>query len=284
MKIATVITVYKQPELVERLLKTMEHTGFDFYLHIDQKVDIKDYSYLANLPNTFILKKRFDIKWAGYSMIDALLYGMTVIRNSGITYDFINHMSAQCYPIKPVQSIYDFFDLHKGSNFLNCEAFPSEWWHKARARYEKYHFPDYAFKGVHRLGEVLTKILPPRKLPFDYILYGGAVGAYWTITQETANYIIDYLKENKNVGSFFKRTWGPDEFLFNTLVMNSPFRNNVVNYNYRYIDWSESLPHPKVLTRKDYNALASSGDFFARKFDTGVDTEILNLIDKNLLS
>ncbi|MEJ7779037.1 MAG: beta-1,6-N-acetylglucosaminyltransferase [Daejeonella sp.] len=283
MKIATVITVYKQPELVERLLRTMEHIGFDFYLHIDEKVDFKEYSYLATLPNTYVLKKRFDIKWAGYSMIDALVYGMNEVLKSGIEYDFISHMSAQCYPIKRVQLIYDFFDLHKGINFLNCEASPSAWWNKAKERYEIYHFPAYSIKGIHRLSNVLTKILPKRKLPFDYTLYGGAFGAYWTITTATAEYIIDYLKQNRKVQSFFRKTWGPDEVLFNTLVMNSPFNTQVINNNYRYIDWSAGLANPKVLTIKDYDYLASSDALFARKFDLEVDPEILNIIDKNLL-
>ncbi|WP_411274162.1 beta-1,6-N-acetylglucosaminyltransferase [Daejeonella sp.] len=283
MKIATIITIYKQPELIERLLRTMEHAGFDFYLHIDKKVDIAEYRYLSNIPNTYILKKRFDIKWAGYSMIDALTYGMREILKSGIEYDFINHMSGQCYPIKPISLIYDFFNSHKGSNFLNCETYPSDWWNKAVGRFELYHFPSYSIRGIHRFSDVLTKFLPRRKLPFDYTLYGGAFGAYWTITSATADHIINYLERNKNVENFFRKTWGPDEVLFNTLVMNSPFCAQVINKNYRYIDWSAGLPNPKILTIDDYENLTDSDAFFARKFDLGVDREILNIIDKNLL-
>ena len=284
MRIATIITVYKQPELIERLLRTMEHPQFDFYLHIDEKVDMSDYHYLAKLPNTYILKKRFDIKWADYSMIDALIYAMRELLKSGIVYDFINHMSAQCYPIKPMSLLYDFLNSRKGSNFLNCEAYPSEWWNKAKGRYELYHFPAWSIRGIHRFSDVLTKILPKRKLPFDYTLYGGAFGAYWTITRATADYIIDYLEQNKNVENFFRKTWGPDEVLFNTLIMNSPFRTQVNNNNYRYIDWSAGLPNPKILTIDDYEYLAESDAFLARKFDLGVDSEILNIIDKKLLS
>lgn len=284
MKIATIITVYKQPELVERLLTVMEHPGIDFYLHIDKKVDIDDYRYLSDLPNTHILKKRFDIQWAGYSMVDALTSGMKEIRKSKIEYDFINHMSAQCYPIKPIKLVYDFFKKHRGFNFLNCEAYPSDWWNKAKDRYELYHFPAYSIRGIHRFSEVVTKFLPRRKLPFDYKLYGGAFGAYWTITSTTADYIIDYLELNRNVENFFRKTWGSDEFLFNTLIMNSPYCAQVINNNHRYIDWSAGLPNPKILTVADYEHLIDSDAFFARKFDLEVDSEILNALDKKLLS
>ena len=73
MLAANIITVYKQPTLVEALLRTMQHSCFHFYLHIDRKVDIRQFEYLAELP-TFFIDKRFDIKWAGYSIVEASLW------------------------------------------------------------------------------------------------------------------------------------------------------------------------------------------------------------------
>jgi hypothetical protein len=284
MTMATVITLYKQPKLAEMLLRAMNHPGFHFYLHIDKKADIKPYEYLFNFPNVFLVKKRYDIKWAGYSMIDALLAGMEQALGSGIQYDFINHLSGQCYPLKPITQIHDFFEKNKGRNFLACETAPSEWWQGAKMRYEDYHFQDANFRGSYRLAKLLSTVLPKRKLPFPYTLYGGLLGAYWTISTDAARYIIKYLKENKKARDFFRKTWGPDEFLFNTIIMNSLLRDSVVNNNYRYIDWSKGGWHPKVLTAADFPALAESSCFFARKFDLTVDVKILDLISTKLLS
>ena len=283
MRMATIITLYKQPGLAEKILRAMQHEGFHFYLHIDKKANIKDYEHLAGIPNTFILKKRWDIRWAGYSMVDALLSGMKEALASGVHYDFINHISGQDHPIKPPHVIHDFFDKHKGKNFLSCEPAPSDWWEHARTRYEKYHFQDINFKGKHRLAAALTKLLPARKLPFPYNVYGGSLGAYWTISREAAEYLVAYLDKNNKVRSFFKMSWGPDEFLFNTLIMNSEFRPKVINKNYRYIDWSEGAWHPKILTVNDFDKLKQSDCFFARKFDLTVDTKILEMITRNLV-
>ena len=204
--------------------------------------------------------------------------------NSGIQYDFIDHISGQCHPIKPIQTIYNFFDKHKEKNFLSCEPAPSEWWDEKKQGYENYHFQDFNFNGRFRLGMLLTKLLPRRKLPFLYTLYGSPLGAYWTIRTEVAAFLVDYFHKYRRVRNFFKFSWGPDEFLFNTIIMNSDFRNNVINNNYRYIDWSEKKPHPKILTHKDFEKLKQSDCFFARKFDLTVDSKILELIHNNILS
>ncbi len=231
MMMATVITLYKQPQLAEMILRAMSHPGYHFYLHIDKKVDIKPYEYLFNFPNVFLIKKRFDIKWAGYSMVEALLEGMNQALTSGYKYDFINHISGQDYPLKPMNRLHDFFEANKDKNFLACETAPSDWWKGAKMRYEDYHFQDSNMPGSYRLAKFLTSVLPKRKLPFPYTLYGGLLGAYWTITAEAARYILEYLKENKKARDFFRKTWGPDEFLFNTLIMNSPLKDTVVNTN-----------------------------------------------------
>lgn len=283
MKMATLITTYKQPYLLERILKAMQYEGFDFYIHVDKKVDIKQFEYLSQFPNVYFIKNRIDVKWAGYTMIRALVSGIEEILSSGIRYDFINHMSGQCYPIKPAEFLYHHLQRHIGTNFLSCQPQSSTWLKEAAYRYEKYHFPDSDIRGSDRVASIISFILPKRKLPFDYTLYGSQFGAYWTITGEAAKYIVDYMSEHPEIEKFFSKTWGPDEFLFNTILMNSPHKENVINNNFRYIDWSKGGSRPKVLTVQDYPSLAASDCLIARKFDVEVDSAILDKIDSGLL-
>ena len=74
-------------------------------------------------------------------------------------------------------------------------------------------------------------------------------------------------------------TWGPDEFLFQTILYNSPFRDCVVNDNLRYIHFEPGEHHPQTLMIADADELVRSGKFFGRKFDTERDSEILNYMD-----
>ncbi|MEL4486220.1 beta-1,6-N-acetylglucosaminyltransferase, partial [Shewanella algae] len=82
---------------------------------------------------------------------------------------------------------------------------------------------------------------------------------------------IDRLDKQPSLQRFFKYTWGSDEFVFQTLLYNSEFKKDMVNENYRYIDWSEGKPNPKTLTITDFTLIAESNAFFARKFDQDMD-------------
>jgi hypothetical protein len=75
----------------------------------------------------------------------------------------------------------------------------------------------------------------------------------------------------------------PDEIFFHTIILNSPFATNVVNDDLRCIDISERRG-PRIWRKSDLEILAQSRGLIARKFDTVVDSEILDLIDLKLLS
>jgi hypothetical protein len=75
----------------------------------------------------------------------------------------------------------------------------------------------------------------------------------------------------------------PDEIFFHTIILNSSFASNVVNDDLRCIDISEGRG-PRIWRKSDLEILAQSKGLFARKFDTSVDREILDLIELKLLS
>jgi hypothetical protein len=106
--------------------------------------------------------------------------------------------------------------------------------------------------------------------------------SYWCITRELAKHIAEFVNNNQKFVQFFKHVFGPDELMFATLIMNSPFKGNVVNDNLRCIRWLGG-PHPHIWVTEDFPILAKSRALFARKFDAAVDTEIFDLIDSKLL-
>ena len=81
-----------------------------------------------------------------------------------------------------------------------------------------------------------------------------------------------------------KKTIHADETLFQTIIMNSPFRDRVINNNYRYVEWSKIKENgnPRVLTSNDYQKIVNSQMHFARKFDIEADEKILDMIDDYL--
>jgi hypothetical protein len=277
---AHIIMAYKDPAQIERLVKKMSHPCFDFYIHVDKKFDQSPFEYLANIDRVFLIKGREKIRWAGYSFTKSVLRCVEEILGGEKKYDHISSMSGQDYPLKSTEYFYRFFESHKGNNFLAIEKFGSKWWDEAEQRIVEYHMTDFDFKGRYRFQFLINRILPKRKFPYGYTLYGSNRATWWTITSDCARYIVQFIKEHPKISRFAKYTWAPDEYLIPTLIMNSPFKDSVIADNYRYLDWSKGGANPKILTAADFESLKKTDKLLARKFDIKVDTSILDMLDE----
>jgi Core-2/I-Branching enzyme len=72
----------------------------------------------------------------------------------------------------------------------------------------------------------------------------------------------------------------PEEIFFQTVLMNSPFKNQIENDNLRYIIWQSPSRHPEILRKSDFSGCINSKKLFARKFDCTVDEEVLCMLDE----
>lgn len=207
------------------------------------------------------------------------------IHATGIAYDYINLISAQDYPIVSAEKLNNFFIAKKGFSFVSFdESRNSEWWQAAENRYKSFHFTDMNFKWKYLIQKIANKLISERKFPIPINLYGGNKSCWWTITNESAIYLSAYFKANPKVMRFLRLTWGADEFIVASILMNSPYKDKLINENYRYIDWSSGKAHPRLLTVDDFKAITQSGMLFARKFDLENDAEIFQLLDKYILA
>jgi hypothetical protein len=280
MRIAYLIIGHKNALQLSRLVDRLRHPNVDVYLHIDKKVDIGVFRNLENSQNVFFIKNRVNVNWGGNSTLTAIIKSMHEVFESGESYDFINLLSAQDYPLKTSNEIFEFFMANRGQNFISFEeSSESKWWKQAAARYERYHLTDWSIPGKYLLQNLVNSLAPKRKFPADMKLYGSAKSTWWSISGDCARYVVKEAVGNKKLSSFLKYCWGTDEFVIATLIMNSTFKAQVVNNNLRYIDWSEGNANPKILTEKDSSNLQRSDMLFARKFDIDIDSEILDEID-----
>ncbi|RAJ93990.1 core-2/I-Branching enzyme [Larkinella arboricola] len=281
MKLAHLILAHVYPEQLDRLIRALQHPDADFYVHIDQKTDIRPFLKLQQYNNVYFVRKRQKVCWGAYSMVQATLNGFEQIMASAIPYDYINLLSGQDYPLKSPEYIHHFLQKQAGTQFMEYFSLEDEW-QEAIQRVNKYHLTHYPIPGKHTLEKLLNTLLPDRKAPEKLTIVGRS--QWFTITLEAVKYILLYLRMHPNVKRFFKLTWGADELVFQTLLYNSPFRSRIQNNNLRYIDWSEGKASPKILTVADEHALRASGKLFARKFDTTAHSEILDLLDTKYLT
>lgn len=276
MKLAHLILAHKDPELLERLVKTLQHENADIFIQLDKKANIGDFKYIENIGNTRFISNRVNVGWCCYSTIDATLKGFEQILLSKNDYSHINLISGQDYPLKPIELIQQHFFANPDTTFIHTASIADNEWEDGKARFTKYSFGDFKIPGKYQLQAIANAILPDRKLPAGLKPYGRS--QWLTITPVCAQYVIDYLKNNPHVKRYFKTVWAVDEVFFQTILANSPYKDTLVDYNLRYIEL-DAGKRPINYTMADADKLTNTEALFARKFDRGVSTEVLDYLD-----
>ncbi|MFC6223342.1 beta-1,6-N-acetylglucosaminyltransferase [Hymenobacter artigasi] len=279
MRIAHLILTHQGPAQLARLLAALTHPNADCYVHVDKKADLAPFAFLQNQPGVFFTRTRLDVQWGGYSLTNVVLAGSLEILAHPARYDFINVLSGQDYPLKSAEQIHRFFQQQAGQSFIECEPLGSAWWQANARRVERYHLTEFPFAGSHAVQKVLNALLPKRRFPLPYVLHGGNMGGWYTLSRAAATYLLAFLDRQPRLRRFARLTWGSDEFLIHTILYNSPLRPTIVNDNMRYIDWAGGGPSPRTLTRADLPALLASPKLWARKFALASDPAVLDALD-----
>ena len=281
MRIAHLVITYTNPQQTARMIRRMQHPDFDFYIHVDKKIDIGPHLFLADIPQVYLIRDRVDVIWAGYNTVEAELRAVQEIFNTGREYDYIHLMSGQDYPIKPAEYIHEFFARNKGKEFLEFEHF-DKWSSESYPRIKKYHLTNYKFPGKYQLQWLLNRLLPSRISPLELEYFGSSM--FWALTPACLHFVIEFLRTNTRFRRFMRLTWGADEFLFQTLVLNSSFQKNVVNSNLLYLDRPPGAAHPNIISLQHLPALRSTEKLFARKVDMQKEAAVLDRIDEWLVT
>jgi hypothetical protein len=277
MRLAHLILVHNNPEQLERLLKRLIYSSSDVYIHLDKKSDLSQFEYLKSLPNVYFINNRISVGWGNYSMVEATLISMQEILDTQNIYSHINLLSGQDYLLKPITEIEQFFFSNSDKSYIQSLSIYNEW-QESKDRLIKYNLGDLSIPFKYRIQEIINRILPNRKIPENMEPYGSS--QWLTLTPDSIKYVLEFLKEKPKAVTFFKWTWAIDEILFQTILLNSPFKEFIINDNKRYIKFEKNEMNPKVLKISDADTLLQSGKFFARKFSLQQDSQILDFLDK----
>jgi hypothetical protein len=306
MRIAYIISAYKCPDLLIRLVQRLHTPTSIILIHVDKRTDHKQYQEMiagvSHLSNVVFLK-RHSCHWGDFGHVRATLKGLTYLFDENTSFDYVFLLTGQDYPIKSNNYIEYFLNTENGKEFIAYYPFPNKAWGEngGMRRIEQWHFrflEDWpvrflrAFVHLPSRREFKSKVksviylsvnnmFAKRTLPGNLKPFGGP--GYWCLTRACAEFIHDYVEKNPRFVKFFRYVDIPDEIFFHTIIMNSSFASNVANDDLRCIDISEGRG-PRIWRKGDLQILAQSKGLIARKFDTGVDSEVLDLIDLQLLS
>ena len=270
LKHTFLVTAYHDLPTLNRMVAKFSEYG-DVLVHIDKRSDINPKDIVSH--EGVKVYKRYRINWGSFNHLKSILFLLKQAMNSQP--DYVHVVTGQDYPIVSKEVFDAFFTEHEGQSFLDFETVPDGSWIQERYTYYWFtngiaHPKSFDFLRHPKIGKLLKwqkKLRIMRRkiggFGMDEI-YKGIV--YVSLHKNAAQYVLDYMKTHKSFLRSLKTCLIPEEFCFQTLLVNSPLRDKLMNDNLRYMDWQfrEGIS-PCVLDETDYETIKQSGKLIMRK-------------------
>jgi hypothetical protein len=236
---------------------------------------------------------------------------------NGVGYDWLENLSGQCYPLRPIAQIEDTLAALDTDGFLlyspvfpervpaSAEQGAAAWYSlvrpfDARMRYDYRHWqfskPSAANERLIRPLMAVNLLQPWVQVSNSYSTigirrrrtvfgpgfncYGGSF--FCTLSAECVRYVSDYTRANPDVVAYFRTVLAPEEVFFHSVLVNSGLFSFTVDSK-RYIDWAGGrYNHPKTLGAEDAQAMLASDAHWARKLDLEEHPRLFDVIDQRV--
>lgn len=281
MKHAFLILAHTDFAVLHLLLDSLDDPRNDIFVHFDRKVRTLP-SCHTERAGLFILKQRVDVRWGDYSMVEAELALFQAARGQG-PYHYYHLLSGVDLPLKSQNFIHSFFDEHDGQEFVGYTTAAMtpmlsermQRWYMYPCHFRSETIVSYHFRQWFLRLQRLMNLHRNRGVSFGK-------GPQWvSVTDHLAQ---ELLSRKRWIKKTFTHTFCPDESLFQTFCLESPFREKVyypeegddVRGSCRFVGWREN-GSLQDWDWPDLDALKSSEALFARKFNSR-DLEFLRAV------
>jgi hypothetical protein len=258
MRIAYLLLVHENPTHLVRLINRLRSQSACFFVHVDKKADFSDFSDILGSTVKFC-SMRHDCAWGDISLVDATLTLLNTALEEDVEFDYFVLLSGSCYPVQPREYIENFFNLNRGKEFIEAFSLPNVECGKSISRVSRFWFkknrPFLYFKW--RFQEIFH--LLPIFRDYERGLLGArpmAGSQWWALSRNAVNYVFEFLRANPKFYEFCMHVDCPDEFLFQTILWNSPFMPDM-SHSLTYTHWLKGKGGPEVLGAMHLAALGS---------------------------
>jgi len=308
---------HTRPAQVERLVRTITAGNPDAVVLISHDVagQALDVAGLQARGNVHVLLHQGN--YGDFSHLERYFAAVDWLELNGIEYEWLENLSGQDYPLRPIAEIEDELGATRFDGFLQYgpvfpERVPPEadqgiagyrlapafdasmrydyrHWHLGKATNLKHRlmYPLMAFNLVQpwvRVSNSYATVGVRRRHSVfgpDFHCYGGSF--FCTLRAECVRYVRRYAAANPKAVGFFRTVMAPEEIFFHSVLVNAGGFKLSTDYK-RYIDWSQVKDtHPKTLGIADAPALLASDAHWARKLDLDKDAEIFDILDQRVL-
>ena len=293
MKLVYTIIAHHQFEQFRRLIERLNKPDVSFVFHISSNCEPGFYEQVEAAygeAENVCFARRYNVYWGNFSMVRAAISTINALVESGFEYDYCLSLSGQDYPLKTHEEICETLAAGQGKQFLEYYSVNTMEGDDAQ-RYLSTHvwirslhlwYPHTNLNSwITRLyNKFFSLFLPERRtLPNGY---DGYKGSFWCqLTPDCIEYMYHYLKskEGKRLIRYYTFTYHAAEFFFHTLLLNSPYKDQILSEDHHFAIWFDHTGHPKSFTNDDFDSIMASGKLFARKFDLRNGVELFDRID-----
>lgn len=284
---AIIIIAHKKPEQVFNLC-TILIEKFNVYVHFDKKCVLElemKHKFESIGVKVF---SHFSVNWGGYNIVAAeLLLLREALKDSRNNYFHI--ISGEDWLVSSVKDIYDYYEA-SDSIFMtyenstkvikSCECV--NWWYRLYFNYDNLNRRTFYGKVYHRMLLIIQLLLRVNKLKKLKITNEIYCGSQWMdLPRYSVEYIFDFLKTHEEYIDVFKTSFCPDEAIFQTILVNSKYKDKIVCNNHRYILWKEKYGnYPAILDIDDYDDIVKDLHHFCRKIDLKISCDLINKLMK----
>lgn len=278
---AYLILAHNEPELLRALISQIDDPRNDIYLHVDKKVDIRQFDGIHPVRSGFFMVPRVRVFWGDFSQIKAEYAALRcAVKRGG--YSRYHLVSGVDLALNGQDYIHRVCDEELSDREFIGFTFDGQK-EKIRKFSELRYFCNFAirlrmvpvrkfFRAIQIAAFALQKAIGYRR-HFQMKLQDGQ--QWFSITDEFAHYLLD---NERLAFKMFRHVHCSDEMLIPTFAYNSRFRERLhliapgVASGMREIDWTRG--HPYVWKSDDTDYLLHSKAFFARKFSSA-DKELI---------
>ncbi len=288
---AYLITAYDDFWTLDRLVEALADPRNDIFLHVDRRAGSFDArEFLARHEGArLVLAPRMRVYWGDFTQVASVLRLLRLAMRSG-DYEYFHLLSGSDLPLKSQDRLHQFFADNRGKEFVAFnELGPGpggeDWVKLAHPLNRLYRAENRYLRAVYRrvrrvvLGAQRAAGVDRRRRVAGEVMYGSD---WFSITRDLAATL---LESEPALRRGFGQAFVPTEFYVQTTLWNSSLKENIFDLDdpyrssMRYVDFARSSSgSPAVLTTEDFDSLMASDRMFARKFDSRVDRQVIELV------
>jgi hypothetical protein len=291
--VAYLVLAHADPEQCTRLVsRLLADRSSHVFVHLDLKTK-SDFSNAAKLDpvRVHFVRERYEVFWAGFSMIKGVLAVMKEALASKIDFGYLVLLSGMDYPIRHPDEVREHLytqQFRQHINRVNVADSPEHYLKLAR----RYTFHD-AWLPAGKVDKLFRKVGTIAAIPFKQKRLDATIcvgSSWWAITSEFGRYVLNFISEHEEYDRYFRYLHSPDEHYFQTILENSPFAFEappILTYTGRGMWKTANLHviHPslkKIYTAVEFEEVMASKRCFVRKVNTEASTSLLDRIDKSI--